>query len=251
MRSFSGRAPLGSRPVGFERLVRGNGDHRSCQSPATAPIGTRRCRLFDGEACGPGTNHTGFGVGIYRMALPGNGGTPSGDVPLLRSDGCQHASRAHMPPSRRAAKPASAPSTFKRLSIRHHVESGAPFNAGRNLLMGSVIKRGGLRDATSSEYRNKAILLDVTHANPQARVHMRDGSNDRGGSAVPTSEARNRNHYARVGQVFFDERSHKLVTLSLEFFFTSRKGRWRTHRLVGGEHRRRNRRGVLTQKRCL
>ena len=37
--------------------------------------------------------------------------------------------------------------TFKRLSIRHQVESGAPFNADRNLRMDVVIERGGLRDA--------------------------------------------------------------------------------------------------------
>ena len=108
--------------------------------------------------------------------------------------------------------------TFKRLSIRHQVESGAPFNADRNLRMEIVIERGGLRDATLPEYRNKAIRLDVTHADPQARVHMRGGSADRDGSAATTSEARKRNHYARVGQVSFDERSHKLVNLAVESF---------------------------------
>ena len=45
---------------------------------------------------------------------------------------------------------------------------------------------------------------------------MRDGSVDRGGSAASTSEARNRNHYARVGQVSFNERSNELVTLAVE-----------------------------------
>ena len=39
--------------------------------------------------------------------------------------------------------------------------------------MNIVNEGGGLRDATSSEYRNKAILVDVTHAAPRARVHMR------------------------------------------------------------------------------
>ena len=107
------------------------------------------------------------------------------------------------------------PRTFKRLSIRHQVESGAPFNADRSLRINIVNERGGLRDATSSEYRNKAILVDVTHADPQARVHMRDGIADRDGSAASTFEARKRNHYARVGQVSFDERSHKLVSLIL------------------------------------
>ena len=47
---------------------------------------------------------------------------------------------------------------------------------------------------------------------------MRDGSADRDGSAASTSEARKRNHYARVGQVSFDERSQKLVTLAAETF---------------------------------
>ena len=86
--------------------------------------------------------------------------------------------------------------TFKRLSIGHQVESGAPFNADRNLRMEIVIERGGLRDATSSEYRNEAILLDVTLADSQERVHVRDGSADRDGSAASISEARKRNHYA-------------------------------------------------------
>ena len=91
--------------------VFGESRQRSCQGPATEPIGTRHCRLFEGEVCGPDTNNNGFGVRVYRTALPGNGGTPSGEVPLLRSDGCQHASRAHMPLIRRTGKPASAAST--------------------------------------------------------------------------------------------------------------------------------------------
>ena len=45
---------------------------------------------------------------------------------------------------------------------------------------------------------------------------MRTGSADRDGSAASTSEARKRNHYARMGQVSFDERSCKLATLAVE-----------------------------------
>ena len=52
---------------------------------------------------------------------------------------------------------------------------------------------------TASEYRNKAILLDVTYADPQAGIHMRAGSADRDGSAASISEARKRSHYARPG----------------------------------------------------
>eukprot|EP00904_Undaria_pinnatifida_P006116 jgi/Undpi1/2634/HiC_scaffold_13.g06013.m1 len=102
------------------------------------------------------------------------------------------------------------------MSIRHQVESGAPFHAGRDLRMDIVIEAGGLRDATASEYRDKPVLLDVMHADPQARVHMRAGSADRNGSAASTSEARKRNHYARPGQVSVDERSYKLATLAVE-----------------------------------
>ena len=116
--------------------------------------------------------------------------------------------------------------------------------------MDIVIERGGLRNSSSSEYRNKAILLDVKHADPQARVHMRDGSADRDGSAASTSEVRKRNHYARVRQVSFDERSHKHVTLAVESFRRlGKKGSGLIDQLaasiVGGTDG-----GVLMQKRC-
>ena len=77
--------------------------------------------------------------------------------------------------------------TIKRLSIRHQVETGVPFKADRNLRMDMAIERRGLRDATSSECRNKATLLDITRAGPQERVHMRAGSADREGSAASIS----------------------------------------------------------------
>ena len=68
--------------------------------------------------------------------------------------------------------------TLKSMSIRHQVESGAPFHANRDLRMDIVIEAGGLRDATASEYRDKSILLDVTYAHPQTGVHMQEGSAD-------------------------------------------------------------------------
>ena len=85
--------------------------------------------------------------------------------------------------------------------------------------MDIVVERGGLRDDTAAEYRNKAILLDVTHADPQAVGHMRAGSTNRDGSAASKSEARKRSHCARPGQVSFDERSYKLATLAVESFW--------------------------------
>ena len=45
---------------------------------------------------------------------------------------------------------------------------------------------------------------------------MRAGSADRNRSAASDSEARERNHYARPGQVSFDERSYKFATLAVE-----------------------------------
>ncbi|CAN0507989.1 unnamed protein product [Laminaria digitata] len=83
--------------------------------------------------------------------------------------------------------------------IRHQVESGEPFTADRNLRMDIVIRREGFRDAPNREFRDKSILLDVTHACPQAQVHLRGGSADQDGSAASTSEARKRHHYARPG----------------------------------------------------
>ena len=103
-------------------------------------------------------------------------------------------------------------STLKSMSIRHQVESGAPFHANRDLRMDIVIEAYGLRDATASEYRDKSILLDVKYAD------QREGSADRNGSAASTAEARKRNHYARPEQVSFDERSYKLATLAVESF---------------------------------
>ena len=76
--------------------------------------------------------------------------------------------------------------------------------------MDIVIRRGGLRDAPSREYREKSILLDVTHADTQAQVHLRRGSADHDGAAAFTSEAHKRQYYARPGHMSCDERSHKL-----------------------------------------
>ena len=108
--------------------------------------------------------------------------------------------------------------TLKSMSIRHQVESRAPFHPDRDLRMDIVIEAGGLRYATASEYRDKSILLDVTYEDPQAGVHMREGSANRNGPAAFTSEARKRNHYACTGQASFDERSYKLATLAVESF---------------------------------
>ena len=109
--------------------------------------------------------------------------------------------------------------TLKRLGVPHKLERGGnPFNADRNIRMDIVVRRGRLGNAPNPEYSDKFILVDVTHADPQAHVHLQAGSADHGGSAASTSEARKRQHYARPGHVSFDERSHKLTTFAVESF---------------------------------
>ena len=102
--------------------------------------------------------------------------------------------------------------TLKRLGIRRQMESGEPFTVDRNLRMYIVVRREGLRDPPNREYRNMSILLDVTHADPRAQIHLRAVSADHDGSAASTSED------ARPGHVSFEEGSHKLATLAVESF---------------------------------
>ena len=54
--------------------------------------------------------------------------------------------------------------TLKRLRVLHQVQSGEPFTADRNLRMDIVVGGGGLRNAPNPEYRDKSIMVDVTHA---------------------------------------------------------------------------------------
>ena len=58
-------------------------------------------------------------------------------------------------------------------------------------------------------------MLDVTHADSHAQVHLQERVADHGASAVFTFEARKRQHYARTGHVCFDERSHALATAAV------------------------------------
>lgn len=48
------------------------------------------------------------------------------------------------------------------------MEIGALFNADRDLHLGIVIKRRGLRDASASDFLHKIILIYATYADPQA-----------------------------------------------------------------------------------
>ena len=84
--------------------------------------------------------------------------------------------------------------------------------------MDIVVRRGGLRDAPNRDYREKSILPSVTHADPQAQIHLRRSSADHDGSAASISKARKRQHYARTGHVSSDDRSYKLATLAVDSF---------------------------------
>ena len=103
--------------------------------------------------------------------------------------------------------------TLKPLGILHQVKRSEPFTADTNLPMGNVIRRGGLREAPN---RDKSILLDVIHADPQAKVHLRGGSADHDGSHACTSESHKGQHYARPRHTSFGERSHKFAALAAE-----------------------------------
>ena len=107
--------------------------------------------------------------------------------------------------------------TLKRLRVLHQVQSGEPFTADRNLRMDIVVGGGGLRNAPNPEYRDKSIMVDVTHADPQTQVHVRAGSAGHDGSAASTSR-RASTDTMRSGHVSFDERSRKLATFAVESF---------------------------------
>ena len=104
------------------------------------------------------------------------------------------------------------------MSVRHLVQSGAHFTADRDLRMDIVIERGGLLDASTSDFRHKSIVIDVTYPDPQAGIHLRAGRADQDGSDASTSDARKRHHHARVGHASFDKLSHELVTHAVESF---------------------------------
>ena len=96
---------------------------------------------------------------------------------------------------------------LKRIFVRHQVESGAPFNADRDLRMENRYREGR---------PPRRVGIGFPTQKHTSRRHLRAGSADQDGSAASNSEARKRDHYARVGHVPFDDRSHKLVTLAVE-----------------------------------
>ena len=176
-----------------------------------------------GEADRLAPGHTHGEVRGHRKALPRDRGARGSEVPLLQRNQRGHPARTHLSQSWSASEPAPTTSPrdlphFEAARNSIPMESDQLFTAERNLPMDIVIRRGSLRDAPNRQYRHKSILLDVPHADPQAQVHLRGGSEDHDGSDASTSEARKRQHYARPGHASFDERSHKLATLAVKSF---------------------------------
>ena len=140
-------------------------------------------------------------------------------MPLLQHSQRGHATRTRLPQRRRAGEPAPVVSPR---DLPHpqpgwdpsQIERGKPCTADWNRVrMEIVVIRRGLRDAPYPKDRDKAIALYLTHADQQAQRHLRSGSANHDGSAASTSEARNRQHYARLGQhqACFDEPGDKLA----------------------------------------
>lgn len=73
----------------------------------------------------------------------------------------------------------------------------------------TIISKAGLRNALNPEYCDNAILPGVNHAD-SARVHSCHGRADHDGSATSTSERRERQCHAHLGQEYFGERGKTL-----------------------------------------
>ena len=106
--------------------------------------------------------------------------------------------------------------TLKRTGVPHAVESGVPFKVDRNLRVDVVEARGGLRDAPDRECREASILMGVTHADPQAHVHLRGGGAIHDAPASSTFEARKRKLYARPEHVSFDKQINHRATFGMK-----------------------------------
>ena len=101
------------------------------------------------------------------------------------------------------------PDVFKRLSLAHSVEDGAPFLPDRDLRMSTVVLTSKLRDASIPVDLRKGLFIDGNFANPQAMVHLRNGNDDADGSAASCAEGRKSVHYVRPDHTSFEDQSYK------------------------------------------
>ena len=57
--------------------------------------------------------------------------------------------------------------------------------------MDIVIERGGLRDASASDFRHKSVLTKVTYAHPHAGADLRAGMLTKMGQLLPLLRSEN------------------------------------------------------------
>ena len=101
--------------------------------------------MVKSEAGGRFTRHTSPGVPVRRAATSEDRGTLGGDVSRLGCSGCKHVTCAFVSLRRRAGKSTSTVGPHDLpLFVRYQVESGAPFNAERDIRTDIFIERGGL-----------------------------------------------------------------------------------------------------------
>lgn len=108
-------------------------------------------------------------------------------------------------------------SVYTRLAIQHAVEDEAPFANDGDLRMDIPVPAGHFHAPTKLS-RHKGLLVDVTFPDPQAAVHLRNGSADVDRSATATSEARKIAHYYCPGCTSLDSGRWKLCTLAVVIF---------------------------------
>ena len=136
-----------------------------------------------GAANGLATGHTRNRMRGHWKAFHGDLGKRGSVAPLLRCNRCGHPTRTHLSQSRCAGE--STPAAPPR-DLPHSQEAWGP---------SSSRGRGTLHCRQNPP--------EMTHAGPQAQVHLQAGSTDHDGSAASTSEARKCQRYARPGHLLF------------------------------------------------
>ena len=171
---FSGPAPRGSRPVEFGRRVRGIETRdidkaRRLSLSGTGAVTSVRERPVDPARIIPASEFVPMGLRFLGTEEPLAARCPRCEATDVNTRHARTCHRAGAQANQHQPLVHALSRTFKRLFIRHQVESRALFNADRNFRIDKVIERRALRDAMLSEYCNKAIPLDARHAETPRR----------------------------------------------------------------------------------
>lgn len=104
---------------------------------------------------------------------------------------------------------------LKRLTLKHTVKEGSPFTADRDFRRDAVVQAGGELNTGRVHWRLPPQWYPCRRhiRGPRTTAQLQRGSATIDGSAVATSEARKRGHYACLAHVSFDKRIFKLATL--------------------------------------